>query len=373
MLTVIWFIKTLILTKELVMAGDDQCTDFQFKSPFLPGESCEGIYNKNPESHTKSGYYWILSREYCGMAYTGSSCEDIYNNNPETGDKSGYYRINDKWTYCNMKEASSTTRITPTTTTTVISTTTIMSTITKSVSLSMIYPTTTPAVDFIPSCAGVGGGWKRIVNIDISAGDDCPSGWRKDIYSGVSFCRAVSDFEFACSSAIFSTNGTSYQRVCGRARGYQKGETDGFNAYHFHRQSIDGNYADGLLLTYGSPRQHIWTYTTGIHDGHTHHTCCTCPCAVSEGPAPPPFVGTNYYCESGTISTWSNPVYYFNDTLWDGSDCYNSTNCCANPNLPWFYRELSETTTSDIEGRLCRLISFQRGSPLIDQLELYIQ
>ena len=40
MLTVIWYITTLILTKELVMADDDQCTDFQF----LPGESCEGIY-----------------------------------------------------------------------------------------------------------------------------------------------------------------------------------------------------------------------------------------------------------------------------------------------------------------------------------------
>ena len=40
----------------------------------------------------------------------------------------------------------------------------------------------------IPTCSGVGGGWKRIVNINISAGDDCPSGWRKDTYSGVSFC-----------------------------------------------------------------------------------------------------------------------------------------------------------------------------------------
>ena len=38
------------------------------------------------------------------MTYTESFCEDIYNNNPETGDKLGYYRINDKWTYCNMRE-----------------------------------------------------------------------------------------------------------------------------------------------------------------------------------------------------------------------------------------------------------------------------
>jgi len=317
------------------MATDDQCSVYRFKSPFYPGESCEDIYNKNPESHGRSGYYWITdgpSKVFCGMTYTGSSCQDIYNNNPETGDKSGYYRINDtQWTYCNMTEIDA---------------------------------------GFITTCAGVSGGWRRIVNIDISVGDDCPSGWRKDTHSGVSFCRVVEDNSAGCSSANFSTNGISYQRVCGRARGYQKGETDGFSALG---QTIDGYYADGLLLTYGSPRQHIWTYAIGIEDDVTFHTCCTCPCAVGGGPAPPSFVGTNYYCESGAINNYSDSAYYFNDTLWDGSDCYSSTNCCTNSNLPWFYRQLSETTTSDIEARICRQWYFSNGSPLIDQLELYIQ
>ena len=363
------------------MADDDQCTDFQFKSPFLPGESCEGIYM---ERRTKSGYYWILSREYCGMTYIGSSCEDIYNNYPETGDKSGYYHINDKWTYCNMKEISSTIRITPTTTTTIISTTTIMSTTTKTISLSTVCPTststtatllpsTTPAGDFIPTCASVGGGWRRIVNIDISAGDDCPNGWRKGTHSGVSFCRVVSDNWHTCSSAYFSTNGTSYQRVCGRARGYQKGETDAFYAYHQEGQTtIDGYYADGLLITYGNPRQHIWTYAIGLLDDRMHTYNCPCV-AVGTGAAPPPFVGNNHYCESGTSSTWHTKGYYFNDPLWDGSDCYSSTNCCTKPTQPWFYRELSENTTSDIEARICRWYYFSNGSPLIDLLELYIQ
>ena len=129
-----------ILTKELVMATD-QCSVYKFKSPFHPGESCEDIYNKNPESRDWSGYYWILdgpNKVYCGMTYTGSSCLNIYNSNPETGDKLGYYRINgDQWTYCNMKEISS---------------------------------------GFITTCAGMRGGWKRIANIDITAGGDCPSG-----------------------------------------------------------------------------------------------------------------------------------------------------------------------------------------------------
>ena len=123
------------------MATDGQCADdYQFKSPFLPGESCEAIYNKNTETRDKPGYYWILSRDYCGMTYTGSSCEDIYYKYPETVGKSGYYHIIDSdWAYCDMTEKVS------------------------------INPTPDP--DYILSCAGV---WRRIANININAGDDCP-------------------------------------------------------------------------------------------------------------------------------------------------------------------------------------------------------
>ena len=157
---------------------------------FLPGQSCESIYNNNAESHEWSGYYWITSdRVYCGMNYTGSSCEHIYNNNPETRDKSGYYHINEsQWIYCNMTAIAN--------------------------------ANITISGDFITTCAGVGGGWRRIVNNNISAGDDCPGEWRKATQSNVSFCRVASDGYDTCSSASFSTNGISYQRVCGRARGY---------------------------------------------------------------------------------------------------------------------------------------------------------
>ena len=51
---VIYYVVTMILTKELVIATD-QCIEYQFKSPFFPGVSCEDIYNKNPKSHDRSG------------------------------------------------------------------------------------------------------------------------------------------------------------------------------------------------------------------------------------------------------------------------------------------------------------------------------
>ena len=331
----VYFILTVILTKQLVIAVD-QCSKYYFKSPFYPGESCEDIYDKNPESRDISGYYYITdgsSRVYCGMTYTGSSCLNIYNNNPETSDKSGYYRIGTQWKYCNMTETAS---------------------------------------GFISTCAGMGGGWRRIANVDTSSGSDCPSGWRSDTHSGMNFCRLISDHSFTCSSTFFSTNGTSYQRVCGRARGYQKGRSLGFRGYRFG-YNIDHHargYADGILMTYGRPRNHIWSYVNGWFDVLINDN--NCPCA--NGSTPPPFIGTNYYCESGiTEPGIENPsTYYFNDPLWDGAGCITSR-CCDNSTQPWFYRQLNKTTTSDIEARICHINEFSIGSTIIDLLELYIQ
>ena len=316
----------------MVMATD-RCIEYRFKSPFYPGKSCEVIYTNNPESHNMPGYYWITdgpTRVYCGMTYTGSSCEDIYNNNPETGDKSGYYRINGtQWTYCNM----------------------------------------TPTAEIFPTCAGVRGEWRRIAKFDISRGDNCPNGWLKDTQSGVSFCRVAQNNYGFCSSAFFSTNGTSYQKVCGKARGYQKGFTASFWGYYAQNQPLDGWYVEGLSITYDNPRKHIWTYDVGLYDNRSY--TYNCPCAVSAGYSPPPFVGANYYCESGAADTRNNAAYYFNDPLWDGSGCITS-NCCDNTAQPWFYRDLSISITADIEARICEEAT-SYGLVLIDQLELYVQ
>ncbi|XP_065907266.1 uncharacterized protein [Dysidea avara] len=333
MLVVYYIISTVILNMEMVVATD-QCSVYEFKSPFHPGESCEDVYNMNPESRDLSGYYWILdgpSKVFCGMNYTGSSCLNIYSNNPETGDKSGYYRIDStQWTYCNM------TRI---------------------------------ATDFISTCAGVGGGWRRIANINVTAGDHCPSGWHRATHSGVSFCYKGDTG--VCSSTFFSTNGTSYQRVCGRARGYQKGNTIGFRGSQNFFQTINDAYADSLGIHYGSPRQHIWSYVSGLYD-NTIENLYNCPCAVGSGPVPPSFVGTNFYCESAGANPRNSDNYYFNDILWDGSGCPTGT-CCNDTTQPWFYRELNGTTTSDIEARLCSHEVFSNRAVIIDQLELYIQ
>ena len=332
MLIFVLYFITAIFANEPSVIANEICTEFQFQSPFNPGKSCEEIYDKDPEKQNSSGYYWILSKEFCGMTFSGSSCEDIYKNYPETGDKPGYYQVNGThWAYCNM--------------------------------------TAIAGDDFIPTCAGVGGGWRRIANVNITAGDTCPGGWHKDTQSGVSFCKKSINGP-GCNAALFSTNGIHYSKVCGRAKGYQKGHPwGGFRGYRSYQQKLDGYYVDGLSITYSSPRQHIWTYATGAYDNITY--IGNCPCAAG-GLAPPSFVGKSYYCESGRTLEDFHPVYHFDDPLWDGSGCITS-HCCDDATQPWFYYELSGTTTSDIEARICDVRVFSDGFTMIDQLEIYIQ
>ena len=328
LLTVV--IGLVLYTNRLVVA-DDQCTQYQFKSPFYPGSSCEDIYNKNPESRDISAYYWItdgIRNVYCGMTYTGISCEDIYNNNPETGDKDGYYPINNtQWTFCNMT-----------------------------------------AIADGNFCARLDGLWRRIASIDVSAGDDCPTGWNKSSYNNVSFCTGIGFNSGGCYSAFFPTNGVSYQHVCGRARGYQKGSPDGFE----NIQSIDIVYVNGLSITHGNPRQHIWTFAVGLTD-HGSFSGNNCPCAAIPGPGPPSFVDNNFYCESGALDDFDRDTYYLSDPLWDGAGCSANNTCCSNTNQPWFHHQLSGTTQDDIEVRICVVSSFSNEAILVDILELYIQ
>ena len=218
--------------------------------------------------------------------------------------------------------------------------------------------------DLISSYAGVGGIWQRIASLNTTAGDDCPLPWEKNSHNNVSFCST----DINCHSVNYSTNGLSYQKVCGRASAYQKASPDGFPG-----GTIDDTYIDGISITHGYPCQHIWTYAVGVVDSGPNSSCCTCPCAADPGPQPPEFVGLNYYCESGVDGPHWNCEYYLSDVLWDGAGCSASNMCCLDSNLPWFYRDLNITTQDDIEVRSCIDEEFYNEAVLITNLELYVQ
>ena len=115
------------------------------------------------------------------------------------------------------------------------------------------------------NCGGEGG-WMRVAYVNMSeSGTTCPEGLAQQTYSGLTLCGRNANSGVGCQSAVFSTLGLNYSKVCGQLRGYQLNSPNTFEWI----ESIDGPYVDGASITYGStPRKHIWTYTSG-YDPHT--------------------------------------------------------------------------------------------------------
>ena len=109
---------------------------------------------------------------------------------------------------------------------------------------------------------------------------------------------------------------------------------------------------DGISITYGNPRKHIWTLAVGLLE--TGDQQFSCPCNSPAGRQPSSFVGSEYYCESGDHNTQSSPSTLFsNDPIWDGEGCNgDEAPCCNPPDLPWFCKELPEPTSDDLEVRI---------------------
>ena len=222
-------------------------------------------------------------------------------------------------------------------------------------------------------CGGHKGGWMRLADLDATRGDDCPSGWI-NITTPVEACISASS-DGGCHSANFSTFNMPYSRVCGMIVGYQKGSTDGFAAFGFPIRSINGPYVDGISITYGNPRKHIWTYGIGHTDSDSvNGEQYNCPCSHIPGPLPPIFVHDNYYCESGRLVTPDEAVsdVFINDPVWDGKGCSSDNGCCSEPSLPWFYRQFPLATNEDIETRICHDAASHLEDVLVRELQLYV-
>ena len=98
-----------------------------------------------------------------------------------------------------------------------------------------------------------------------------------------------------------------------------------------------------------------------------------CPCDNGNTRRSPPFVGNDYFCE-GTNLPFADPLsFYPNATLWGDKVCEGGGTCCQFNNPPWFTKNLVNSTTDDIELRLCLYNSASRSDIALEQLELYVQ
>ena len=151
-----------------------------------------------------------------------------------------------------------------------------------------------------------------------------------------------------CTSVVFPVNGIEYSRVCGKVKAYIHASPDGF--FQVIGQNLEGHYVDGISITYGSPRNHIWTFAaswTSTDQGHG------CPCdTISYQGTVPSFINNDYFCEGGHSPDLSFTLNT-DIILWDGMNCLNTSTCCRFNNPPYFCQTLDAPTTNDIEVRLC--------------------
>ena len=215
--------------------------------------------------------------------------------------------------------------------------------------------------DMTKSCGNITGGWTRVGSINITENDtQCPGNLLKHEDSNTCGVEIVAFSLPHCSSVNFSVNSIRYSKVCGKIKAFPIGSLEAFhNGFH----SIDHSYVDGISLTHGHPRQHIWTLAAG-----NNISCpCTNNCQANSTTPPPSFVGKDFFCDTGSEDR-SNP-------LWNGGSCVAMNTCSSSnsPSPPWFHRDLPHTTTEDIEMRACSDDGRAYEDIAIETIEIYVQ
>ncbi len=227
---------------------------------------------------------------------------------------------------------------------------------------------------------GADGGWTRLAHLDMTdTTESCPNGWRLYEEDGVRACGRTSSGGGSCSSVQYPSNGVRYTEICGRARGYQFYTPDAIDStIGTGHNDINSHYVDGLSLTRGNPRKHVWTYIAGVKEDNPYYGTYTCPCQTGsqQGRNIPVFIESSSYCESGnpTIPSGTVNKLYTADPLWDGEQCNGlESPCCTSTTLPWFHKELDSPTNDYIEARVCGDESTANEDVPIELLEVFVK
>ena len=195
----------------------------------------------------------------------------------------------------------------------------------------------------------------------------CPFSWREYSKNEVRACGRSSNSSGSCSTIHYFTY-QLYSRVCGRVIGYQFASPDAFKRH----QTNNGIDLDGINITHGAQRKHIWSYVAGETENSSSELTSTCPC-YGQGIDPPLSIINNYYCESGNPDTYVRRNHlYTDDPLWDGEPCEGT--CCTGTNSPpWFSVQLPAPTTDAIEVSICCDQNTNDEDVPVELVEIYVQ
>ena len=316
-------------------------TDCIITSQLNPASSCQQLARDH--AHGESGYYWVKDEN--GTAINtdciinselnpASSCQQLARDHPHAA--SDYYWVSNGTmqpvkVYCDVDQ----------------------------------------------HCCNSTGGWVRVANIDMTdPNQQCPPGF--NLRTDVRSCDS-SDTGYGCTPITFPSHSIEYRKVCGRIRAYEYGHVNAFYQYYFsNSRTIEELYLHGMSLTHGRhPRQHIWTFASAFSEYFSNFRAC--PCTRTDQPytgAVPPFIGEDYFCDTAVTATQRRPttVLYADDPLWDGQGCGPTSTCCSFNRPPWFCKQLPQSTTDDLELRVCgHSFDSSSGKTPFDQIEIYIQ
>ena len=192
------------------------------------------------------------------------------------------------------------------------------------------------------TCNGISGQWRRVAYLDTNQTNiECPGSLQGT--NNPPSCRIFGSSP-TCSSAFFSSGGLPYSQVCGRIYGRYSLTPDAFDTFPVDRPAfptINDNYVDGVSLSYGmNPRNHVWTLAVTIPQRNRIAGCTSCNFEV------PGFVGSDYSCQIVPECSLSD------DSTCRLVEVWNDDNQCNGNST--FYRNLTQTTTENLEMRLCR-------------------
>lgn len=225
------------------------------------------------------------------------------------------------------------------------------------------------------TCGTLTGGWMRVADLNMTdPAQQCPRGFA-EINSGVAptrLCTPDSN-QAGCFSHTFPVT-ARYQHVCGKIIAYQDNTPNAFFPFHIRSSlTINDIYVDGISLTHGNPRSHVWTFAAALDESLGHLSGCACSNVLADPTANlPPFMGQNYFCDTGSRNDVEF-LFYADDPLWDGRGCGTDSSCCSFNDPPWFFRELVSATSDDLEMRVCRDSGRSNEDTPFEVVELYVR
>lgn len=229
----------------------------------------------------------------------------------------------------------------------------------------------------LPQCCSDPTGWTQVAFINMTNSSyQCPSAFR-EISTPRRVCGRRSTSTGSCDGVSFSVNGVRYNKVCGRIIAYQIGTPAGFHEYFVTGTGLESFYLEGISITHGNPRQHVWSFAATPGESYTTSSGdpSLCPCSNSAvSYSTPTFVGNDYFCETGTtLPCCPKGMFFADDPLFDGQGCGAASSCCTYNTPPWFCKTLPESTTNDLEVRICSDMGTQADDVPFEILEMYIK